>query len=133
MLIDIFVSSTKCTEILHESKPIFSTLKGEAREKAKSEMRHMSPRMLQLNTLKNIDQELAQDRYFQELHMLNTYQKTKSEENNKNDLYLCSRDLSDLFQQYIIEQQSNDPYIQSTGLPFYVQRNKLMHLIRMIL
>lgn len=82
-------------------------------------MRHMSPRMLQLNTL-NIDHEFAQDGYFQELRMLSTYQKAKSEENNKNDLHFCLHDLSDLFQQYIINQQSNDPYIQSTGLPFYV-------------
>jgi len=52
--------------------------------------------------------------------MLNTYQKAKSEDNTKYDLHLCSNDLSDLFQQYIIDQQSNDPYMQNTGLPFYV-------------
>lgn len=76
--------------------------------------------MLQLKTLNNIDHELAQEGYCQDLRLLSTYQKAKSEENNKNDLHLCSHDLSDLFQQYIINQQSNDPYIQSTGLPFYV-------------
>lgn len=95
--------------------------------------------MLQLNTLNNIDHELAQEGYCQDLRLLSTYQKAKSEENNKNDLHLCSHDLSDLFQQYIINQQSNDPYIQSTGLSFYVyvilyiQRNNLIHLIRTIL
>lgn len=119
-IIDIFVSSTKCNEILHEGRPIFCTLKNETREKAKIEMRHMSPRMLQLSVLESVDHELAQDGYLQELRTLRTYQKAKSEENNKNDLHLRSSDLSDLFQQHIIDQQSSDSYIQSTGLPLHV-------------
>lgn len=119
-IFDIFVSSTKCTEILHEGSPIFCTLKGDARVKTKMEMCHMTPRMLQLKTLKSLDHELAQDGYLQDLRMLSTYQKAKSEENTKNDLHLCSYDLSDLFQQYIIDQQSPDPYIQNVSLPFHV-------------
>lgn len=63
---------------------------------------------------------VAQKGYFQELCMLSTYQKAKSEENNKHDLNLRSYDLSNLFQQYIIDQQSNDSYIQNKGLPFHV-------------
>lgn len=119
-IVDIFVSSTKCTEIVHEGQPIFCTLKGEARDEAKTKMRYMSPRMLQLNTLQIIDHEIAQEGYLQDLRLLSTYQKAKSEDNNKNDLQLSSYDLSDLFQKYIVDQQSNDPYIRNTGLPFYV-------------
>jgi len=76
--------------------------------------------MLQLKTLENTNSELAQDGYFEDLRKLSTYQKAKSEENKKNDLHLSSYDLSDLFQKYIVDQQSNDPYIRNTGLPFHV-------------
>jgi len=34
-IIDIFVSSTRCIEILHKGRPIFCTLKGEIQEEAK--------------------------------------------------------------------------------------------------
>lgn len=67
-----------------------------------------------------MDHEIAQEGYLEDLRMLSTYQKAKSEDNNKNDLQLSSYDLSDLFQKYIVDQQSNDPYIRNTGLPFHV-------------
>ncbi|KAK0074957.1 hypothetical protein PV326_012032 [Microctonus aethiopoides] len=93
--IDVFVSSTECTEIIHNGPPIFSTLKGAARDEAKIKMKYISPRMLQLETLENLDPELAQEGYLQKMHRLSTYQKAKSEDNNKNDLQLCSNDVSD--------------------------------------
>ena len=37
-IIDVFVSSTKCTEITHKGRPIFLTLRGEARDQAKLKM-----------------------------------------------------------------------------------------------
>ncbi|XP_029173298.1 uncharacterized protein LOC114942159 [Nylanderia fulva] len=119
-IVDVFVSSTKCTEILHKGPPIFLNLKGESRDQAKLKMNYISPRMLQLKILENVDHELANDGYFEELRRLSTYQKTKSEENKKNDSYLSSYDLSDLFQKYIIDQESNDPYIRNVSLPFHV-------------
>ncbi|KAK0076609.1 hypothetical protein PV325_005095 [Microctonus aethiopoides] len=49
------------------------------------------------------------------MHRLSTYPKAKSEDNNKNDLQLCSNDLSNLFPKYIIDQQCNDPHIQAAA------------------
>ncbi|KAK0074296.1 hypothetical protein PV326_012569, partial [Microctonus aethiopoides] len=57
----------------------------------------------------------AQEGYLQKMHRLSTYPKAKSEDNNKNDLQLCSNDLSNLFPKYIIDQQCNDPHIQAAA------------------
>lgn len=114
-----FISDTKCEEIKHEGPVIFCSLQGNARKMVKEKLQHVPPRTLQREIAKRTDPELVQEGHMQELRLLSTYQKAKSEHNCRNDRILSSSDLSDLFQQWIEDSNNKDPYIRYVGLPLY--------------
>jgi len=114
-----FISGTKCEEIKHEGPVIFCSLRGNARKIVKEQLQHIAPRTLQREITKRTDPELVQEGHMQELRLLSTYQKAKSEHNCRNDRVLNSSDLSDLFQQWIEDSNNKDPYIRYVGLPLY--------------
>lgn len=116
----IYIRATECGEIVHEGPKIHCTLKGKARVEVKAQLMKVAPRILQLDTARKIDPEIADDGHMQELMRLSTYQKAKSEENCKNDKILRSNDLSDLFQRHVLDGECRDPYIRHAGLPLYV-------------
>lgn len=114
-----FTSSTKCKEIKHDGPTIFCSLRGSERKAIKEQLEHVPPRTLQRETAREIDSEFAQDGHMQNLRLLSTYQKAKSEHNCRNDRILSSSDLSDLFQQWVEDTRNKDPYIRYVGLPLY--------------
>jgi len=56
----------------------------------------------------------------QELRLLSTFQKAKSEHSCRHDRILSSSDLSDLFQQWVDDARNRDSYIRYVGLPLHV-------------
>jgi len=104
-----FISGTKCEEIKHEGPRIFCSFRGNARKTVKEQLQYVPPRTLQREIAKQTDPELAQDGYMQELKLLSTFQKAKSEHNCRHDL--SSSDLSDLFQQWVDNACNKDSYI----------------------
>lgn len=79
----------------------------------------MAARTLQLQTAKEIDVEIAKDGHMQKLRRLSVYNKAKSEAKCKNDTILSSNDLSDLFQQHVLDMATSDPFIRYTGIPLH--------------
>lgn len=114
-----FISSTRCEEIKHEGPTIFCTLRGNARKIVKEQLQYIPPRTMQREIAKQINPELAQEGHMQDLRLLSTYQKAKSEYNCRNDRVLNSSDLSDLFQQWVEDSRYRDPYIRYVGLPLH--------------
>jgi len=115
-----FISGTKCEEIKHEGPRIFCSLRGKARKIVKEQLQYVPPRTLQREIAKRTDPELAQDGHMQELRLLSTFQKAKSEHNCRHDRILSSSDLSDLFQQWVDDARNKDSYIRYVGLPLHV-------------
>lgn len=107
---NLYISSTKCEEIVHEGPPIFCTLRGRERVEVQQKLEHTTPRLYQLEVNKTVDKEIAADGHYQKARKLATYQVAKSEIKRKNDVALRSGDLSDLFQKHILSMTLSDPY-----------------------
>lgn len=74
-----FISGTKCEEIKHERSVICCSLRGNVRKMVKEQLQYVPPRTLQREITKRTDPELVQEGHMQELRLLSTYQKAKSE------------------------------------------------------
>ena len=77
------------------------------------------------------NKELAADGNMQNLKLLSTFQKAKSEQNCKYDLRLKSNHIGDLMQQCCNDRKTSDPYLQRVGIPVFAMmysKNQL-HLI----
>ena len=117
----VFVYSTDYSDEIHPSdKKLYYPLRGEDRKEAQERLRHMMPRVYEIEAMNAIDENIARAGNMQELRHLAVYQKARSEDKFKYDLTLKSLDLQDVIQLWVEENATSDPYLRHVELPLNV-------------
>ena len=115
----IVIRKTKSKNISHTGVVIYRQLRTKERAEKIEEMKHKTPRAVQQKVIRNLNPELVMDGNMQDMRILSTFQKAKSEYNCRNDEELSSRDLSDILSKAVKDQHNADPYIRYVGLPLH--------------
>ena len=77
----IAIQKTKSKKVSHTGAVIYRQLRGKERNENKQDMKYTTPRAFQQKVIGNLDAELVQDGNMQDMRLLSTYQKAKSEYN----------------------------------------------------
>ena len=89
---------------------------GKERDNVKVGLQHRSPRNFKLETVNNLDMHMWNNGHPQNLMTANTIHKIKSEINSEARLKLHSKNLQDLCQLWVNENEVKDPYLRQVAL-----------------
>ena len=95
----------------------YQQIRDKRRKSVGKTLQHRSPRSSQLQIIKDLDKDMWDRGYPQNLATMHTFNKIKSKANMKNRLKLQNKDIEDLMQLWIEENKLKDPYRRSVGLP----------------
>ena len=110
--VTLFVYSDVAVEVIHDEPRHDYQL-------TQKVLQAVKPKEMHLEVGRETNKELAADGNMQNLKLLSTFQKAKSEQNCKYDLRLKSNHIGDLMQQCCDDRKTSDPYLQRVGIPIF--------------